>query len=164
MRAAGLEARVVEARNLQPVKTKLAVPVCLQSCHTAEIGGVIEGHVPAAAVKRLLAERPVAVGLAVPGIAAHRHSCITHFRAHRMQSTGMRFLRVTATRRGTREGRRSTLNGNTPKSFCRRLSISKNFQDCVAGAKIVHHVGLMLSRFAVDGLVKLRRNLVPSGL
>ena len=44
-------------------------PEALASCHTAEVGGyVIEGHVPADAVKRLLAEKPKATGLAVPGM------------------------------------------------------------------------------------------------
>ena len=43
----------------------------LASCHTAEVAGyVIEGHVPAATIKRLLAERPQAKGLAVPGMPA----------------------------------------------------------------------------------------------
>ncbi len=43
--------------------------MALQSCHTAIIDGyVIEGHVPAPAVARLLAERPQAKGLAVPGM------------------------------------------------------------------------------------------------
>ena len=42
-------------------------PSALTSCHTAEVGGyVIEGHVPAAAIVRLLAEKPKARGLAVP--------------------------------------------------------------------------------------------------
>lgn len=41
----------------------------LASCHTAEVGGyVIEGHVPAASIRRLLAEKPQAAGLAVPGM------------------------------------------------------------------------------------------------
>ncbi|MEZ5842370.1 MAG: DUF411 domain-containing protein [Hyphomicrobiaceae bacterium] len=41
----------------------------LHSCHTAKVAGyVIEGHVPAAVVKRLLAEKPVAIGLTVPGM------------------------------------------------------------------------------------------------
>ena len=45
------------------------VPQELASCHTAEIDGyVIEGHVPADAIKRLLVERPRAKGLAVPGM------------------------------------------------------------------------------------------------
>ncbi len=45
------------------------VPADLQACHTAIVDGyVIEGHVPAADIKRLLAERPQIVGLAVPGM------------------------------------------------------------------------------------------------
>ena len=45
------------------------MPVDLRSCHTAEIDGyVLEGHVPAAAIDRLLLERPNVRGLAVPGM------------------------------------------------------------------------------------------------
>jgi len=45
------------------------VPPAMTSCHTATVGGyVIEGHVPAADIRRLLSERPDAVGLAVPGM------------------------------------------------------------------------------------------------
>lgn len=41
----------------------------LKSCHTATVNGyVIEGHVPAGDVKRLLREQPKAIGLAVPGM------------------------------------------------------------------------------------------------
>lgn len=55
--------------DLSPVKTRLGVPQELQSCHTAEIDGyVIEGHVPAADIERLLEERPDATGIAVPGM------------------------------------------------------------------------------------------------
>ena len=51
------------------VRHRLGVPVDLAACHTAEVNGyVIEGHVPAAAIRRLLAERPTASGLAVPGM------------------------------------------------------------------------------------------------
>jgi hypothetical protein len=71
IRGAGFEAKVVESRDLAPLKIRLGVPNHLASCHTAQIGGyVVEGHVPAAAVKRLLAERPQATGLAVPGMPA----------------------------------------------------------------------------------------------
>ena len=50
-------------------KLEQGVPQRMISCHTAEIDGyVIEGHVPAADIKRLLEERPDAVGLAVPGM------------------------------------------------------------------------------------------------
>jgi len=51
------------------VKRRLGVPDDLAACHTAEVAGyIIEGHVPAAALKRFLAEKPNAKGLAVPGM------------------------------------------------------------------------------------------------
>jgi hypothetical protein len=69
IRAAGFPVEVVETADLGPVKERLGVPSDLASCHTAEVGGyVIEGHVPAAEVKRLLAANPKAKGLAVPGM------------------------------------------------------------------------------------------------
>jgi hypothetical protein len=55
--------------NLAPIKQSHQVPAQLQSCHTAIVDGyIIEGHVPAAEIERLLAERPVIAGLAVPGM------------------------------------------------------------------------------------------------
>lgn len=55
--------------DLAPVKRRLGVPPALQSCHTAVVEGyVIEGHVPADLIDRLLRERPSVVGLAVPGM------------------------------------------------------------------------------------------------
>ena len=66
---AGFAANVIETRDLDAVKSRLGVPDDLAACHTAEFAGyVIEGHVPAAALKRLLAEKPAATGLAVPGM------------------------------------------------------------------------------------------------
>ena len=54
---------------MQAVKTRLGVPPALASCHTAEISGyVIEGHVPAHAIKRLIMEKASGRGLAVPGM------------------------------------------------------------------------------------------------
>lgn len=71
IRAAGFPVQVVESAELDSLKRRLGVPAELASCHTAEVDGyVIEGHVPAAALRRLLAERPVATGLAVPGMPA----------------------------------------------------------------------------------------------
>lgn len=68
MRENGFAATVREA-PVNPLKTKLGVPRDLASCHTAEIAGyVVEGHVPASALRRLLAEKPKATGLAVPGM------------------------------------------------------------------------------------------------
>jgi len=50
-------------------KTRLGVPLAMGSCHTAEVNGyLVEGHVPAADVKRLLAEKPRARGLVSPGM------------------------------------------------------------------------------------------------
>lgn len=55
--------------ELAAVKSDYGVPYNLASCHTAVIDGyVVEGHVPVKEVKRLLDERPDAIGLAVPGM------------------------------------------------------------------------------------------------
>lgn len=55
--------------DMQAVKTSLGVPDSKRSCHTGKVAGYfIEGHVPAEDIKRLLAERPKAKGLAVPGM------------------------------------------------------------------------------------------------
>lgn len=69
VRKAGFPVEVIESSGVNRLKSRLGVPQALFSCHTAEIGGyVIEGHVPADAIKRLLAERPQAKGIAVPGM------------------------------------------------------------------------------------------------
>ncbi|MES2858631.1 MAG: DUF411 domain-containing protein, partial [Pseudomonadota bacterium] len=69
MRAAGFAVEVRNADNLNPVKERLGVPYGKGSCHTAEVGGYfIEGHVPAADVRRLLADKPDAKGLVLPGM------------------------------------------------------------------------------------------------
>jgi hypothetical protein len=65
----GFAVESVDTEELAPLKQKHGVAPALASCHTALVGGyVVEGHVPAAEVKRLLAERPALVGLAVPGM------------------------------------------------------------------------------------------------
>jgi len=69
MRKAGFEVTVNDVDNVHPVKMRVGVPPAKGSCHTAEVAGYfLEGHVPASDVKRLLAERPAAKGLAVPGM------------------------------------------------------------------------------------------------
>ncbi|MSP49015.1 MAG: DUF411 domain-containing protein [Alphaproteobacteria bacterium] len=69
MRGHGFRVRVVAAADLAPIKARHGIPDALQSCHTAAVDGyVLEGHVPAPAVIRLLTERPRAKGLAVPGM------------------------------------------------------------------------------------------------
>jgi hypothetical protein len=58
-----------EVTDLSPIKNKLGVFPELWACHSAVIDGyVIEGHVPAREVIRLLRDRPKAIGLAVPGM------------------------------------------------------------------------------------------------
>lgn len=68
LEAAGFRARVHDVGNTA-ARARLKVPAQLGSCHTAWVGGyAIEGHVPAADIRRLLQERPDAIGLAVPGM------------------------------------------------------------------------------------------------
>ena len=65
----GFDARVQEVSDVTPYQEKYGVPEALTSCHTAVVGSyAIEGHVPAADIKRLLRERPKAKGIAVPGM------------------------------------------------------------------------------------------------
>lgn len=69
MRSAGFAVQVTDLDDVGPVKARLGVAADLQSCHTAVVDGyVIEGHVPARDVLQLLAKRPAATGLAVPGM------------------------------------------------------------------------------------------------
>lgn len=69
MRAAGFAVDVTVTDAMDAVKSSLGVTPSLASCHTGEVEGyVLEGHVPADAIKRLLKERPQAIGLAVPGM------------------------------------------------------------------------------------------------
>lgn len=69
MQQAGFPVEVRDTNDLNPIKERLGVPYGKGSCHTAEVAGyVVEGHVPADDVKRLLAERPDAKGLVLPGM------------------------------------------------------------------------------------------------
>jgi hypothetical protein len=69
MRAAGYQIETKDTDAMDTVKELMGVPAEMASCHTATIDGdLIEGHVPADAVDKLLAERPQATGLAVPGM------------------------------------------------------------------------------------------------
>ena len=69
MEDAGFNVTVKNTEELDTVKKLAGIPDKLQSCHTASVGGYkIEGHVPAADIKRLLAARPPVIGLAVPGM------------------------------------------------------------------------------------------------
>ncbi len=67
--SAGFTASVDESADMAAIKAKFGVPDDLTSCHTGVVGGyAIEGHVPAEDIKRLLKEKPAALGLAVPGM------------------------------------------------------------------------------------------------
>ncbi len=69
MRGAGFSVVETNVEDLDPLKQRLGIPPELRSCHTATVQGyVVEGHVPAKDVLRMLSERPAATGLAVPGM------------------------------------------------------------------------------------------------
>ena len=71
MREKGFSVTVHNVADVNPIKAKQGLPRRLASCHTALVEGyVVEGHVPADAVQRLLAERPEIKGIAVPGMPA----------------------------------------------------------------------------------------------
>lgn len=65
----GFRVETRDVENLGAIKRMLGVPGEFQSCHTAMIGGyVVEGHVPAEVLEKLLAERPKIRGIAMPGM------------------------------------------------------------------------------------------------
>ena len=71
LRKAGHDVRVTNVDDVTPTARRLGVPDDLRSCHSSSVGKyALEGHVPAADIARLLKERPVAAGLAVPGMVA----------------------------------------------------------------------------------------------
>jgi hypothetical protein len=71
LRQAGFPVEVRDQENIHPIKERLGIPFGKGSCHTAQVDGyVIEGHVPVQDIKRLLAERPQARGLVLPGMPA----------------------------------------------------------------------------------------------
>lgn len=70
---AGIRTKVVNSSDVSAIKAKLGVPAQLGSCHTAVLEGtgqIVEGHVPAAAVRKLAAS-PAVKGVAVPGMPAN---------------------------------------------------------------------------------------------
>lgn len=69
LRKAGYQVEVRDEEDLNAVKERLGVPYGKGSCHTAEVGGyIVEGHVPVEDIQRLLAEKPDARGLVLPGM------------------------------------------------------------------------------------------------
>ena len=71
VRAAGFRVVPRDTSDVGAVKRRLGVLPTLESCHTAVVAGyVVEGHVPADVIERLLEERPAIVGVAVAGMPA----------------------------------------------------------------------------------------------
>lgn len=71
LRAAGLTVQLVIQQDVTTAKDAYGVPTAMRSCHTTDIGGYfVEGHVPMAAIEKLLAERPAIDGIALPGMPA----------------------------------------------------------------------------------------------
>jgi hypothetical protein len=67
----GFPVKIEDLDDLTAIKRKHGVPEALEACHTALVEGyVVEGHVPADLIDRLLRERPKVTGLAVPGMPA----------------------------------------------------------------------------------------------
>jgi len=69
MRGKGYRVDVAGVADTVRTKIELGIPEALHSCHTSKIGDyIIEGHVPAGAIDKLLAERPALKGIALPGM------------------------------------------------------------------------------------------------
>ena len=69
MKQNGFTVHVTDMNDLSTIKARHGVPAKVQSSHTGIVNGyVVEGHVPAVDVKRLLKERPAVAGLALPGM------------------------------------------------------------------------------------------------
>ncbi len=69
IQAAGFPVQLNDTADLAAVKQKLGIGDGMMACHTSEIDGyVVEGHVPVEDIKKLLAERPQARGLVLPGM------------------------------------------------------------------------------------------------
>jgi hypothetical protein len=69
LRAEGFDPRVHDEETMDQIKDELGVPQAVRSCHTALAGKyLIEGHVPARDIRKLLRYRPKVAGLAVPGM------------------------------------------------------------------------------------------------
>jgi hypothetical protein len=67
----GFKVEVKPASDLHSINQKAGVPDALEGCHTSFVDGyVVIGHVPADAIRKLLAERPKIVGISIPGMAS----------------------------------------------------------------------------------------------
>ncbi len=65
----GFNVQIVDTEDLSSTKSKYNIPKSMQSCHTTVVGDYfVEGHVPAEAIEKLLAEKPDIAGIAMPGM------------------------------------------------------------------------------------------------
>ena len=72
LRARGLKVTAVDSTDMDATKKQMGVPFGLASCHTMVIGKyIVEGHVPVAAIQKLLREQPNIVGISAPGMPAN---------------------------------------------------------------------------------------------
>ncbi len=66
---AGFKVKTTDLEDLSPIKTQFSVPQNFRSCHTAVVDGyVVEGHVPADVIEKMLSEKPDIAGISVPGM------------------------------------------------------------------------------------------------
>lgn len=69
LKSAGFDVKAYNVMDVPATRKRLGMPEHLGSCHTAKVGGyLVEGHVPASDIQRLLKEKPKAIGLAAPGM------------------------------------------------------------------------------------------------
>ena len=69
MREHGFKVKEVISQEMDQIKHQAGVPRALGSCHTAKVGNyIVEGHVPATDVKRMLSEKPAITGISAPGM------------------------------------------------------------------------------------------------
>ena len=69
MKKSGFNVEAHDVRDVMPFRERFGVPDAAMSCHTAQVAGyVIEGHVPASDIKRLLQMKPEVIGLTAPGM------------------------------------------------------------------------------------------------
>jgi hypothetical protein len=65
----GFDVEIVEMQDLTPIKQKYGIPRAMESCHTTIVGDYyIEGHVPIEAIEKLLQEKPLIDGIALPNM------------------------------------------------------------------------------------------------
>jgi hypothetical protein len=83
LRANGFAPAVHDEEDMDALKDEMGIPKDVRSCHTALLGRyLVEGHVPATDLRRLLAEHPAVAGLAVPGMPRSTPGMATPGNAH----------------------------------------------------------------------------------